>query len=48
MNNEEYFDDEEFKEMLADYERTVQSGLLVFMDVDDLADIAEYYHLKER
>ena len=48
MNNEEYFDDEEFKEMLADYERTVQSGQLVFMDVDDLADIAEYYHLKER
>lgn len=43
MTDEEYFKDEEFREMLADYERTVQSGQLVFMDVDDLADIADYY-----
>lgn len=48
MTNEEYFKDEEFREMLADYERTVQSGQLVFMDVDDLADIADYYQHHER
>jgi len=29
--------------MLTDYERTVAAGELVFMDVDDLADIADYY-----
>ena len=48
MTDEEYFNDEEFREMLDDYERTVADGQLVFMDVDDLADIAEYYQLHER
>lgn len=48
MTDEEYFDDEEFKEMLADYERTVESGQLAFLDADDLADIADYYQLHDR
>lgn len=48
MTDEEYFKDEEFREMLADYERTVRSGQLVFMDADDLADIADYYQLSGR
>ena len=43
-----YFDDEEFREMLEDYERTVKSGQPVFMDVDDLAYIADYYHQEGR
>ena len=43
-----YFDDEEFREMLEDYERTVKSGQPVFMDVDDLADIADYYQQEGR
>ena len=43
MGNDGYYDDEEFREMLEDYERTVKSGQLVFMDADDLADIADYY-----
>ena len=34
--------------MLADYERTVETGELVFMDADDLADIADYYQLNGR
>ena len=34
--------------MLADYERTVEAGELVFMDVDDLADIADYYQQQGR
>ncbi len=43
-----YFDDEEFREMLEDYERTVKSGQPIFMDVDDLADIADYYQQEGR
>ena len=46
--DEGYFDDEEFREMLEDYERTVKSGQPVFMDVDDLADIADYYQQEGR
>lgn len=34
--------------MLEDYERTVKSGQPVFMDADDLADIADYYQQEER
>ena len=48
MTDEEYFNDEEFREMLNDYEQAVQSGQSVFMDADDLADIAEYYHTQGR
>lgn len=48
MNNEEYFNDEEFLEMLDDYEQTVRSGQMVFMDADDLADIADYYQQEGR
>lgn len=48
MGNEEYYNDEEFREMLDDYEQTVNSGQLVFMDADDLADIADYYQLHDR
>ena len=48
MKSDGYFDDEEFREMLEDYERTVRSGQPVFMDADDLADIADYYQQEER
>ena len=48
MGNEEYFEEEEFRELLNDYEEMVNSGQMVFMDADDLADIADYYHLHER
>ena len=46
MTNEEYFADEEFLEMLDDYERAVESDEPVFLDVEDLADIADYYQQK--
>ena len=45
---EEYFDDEDFKELLSHYEEAISSGEPVFMDADDLADIADYYQLKGR
>lgn len=47
-NGDGYFEDEEFREMLEDYERTVKSGQPVFMDADDLADIADYYQEEGR
>lgn len=42
-NDDEYFSDEEFQEILNDYEQLARSGQTPFMDADDLADIAEYY-----
>lgn len=44
--DEEYFEDEEFQEILRSYEAAVSSGQSVYMDVDDLADIADYYQMK--
>ena len=41
---DEYFDNEEFRELLDNYEESVKSGHPLFMDADDLADIADYYH----
>ena len=48
MSNEEYFNDEEFRELLDDYENTVAHDMPVFMDADDLADIADYYQMNDR
>ena len=39
-----YFESEGFKKLLEQYEDSVKSGHLVYMDADDLADIADYYH----
>ena len=46
MSNEEYYNDEEFRELLEEYEQAVKSGQPVFMDADDLADIADYYQME--
>ena len=48
MSNDEYYNDEEFLEILKQYEETVGAGLPVLMDADDLADIADYYQMKGR
>lgn len=39
-----YFDSEEFRNILDNYEESVKSGHSIYMDADDLADIADYYH----
>lgn len=39
-----YLDSEDFRALLSDYEMMVESGQHVFMDADDLTDIAEYYN----
>lgn len=38
-----YLDSEDFRVLLEDYEMMVESGQPIFMDADDLTDIAEYY-----
>ena len=45
MQNDElaYFDSEDFREILNKYEESAKSGHPVYMDADDLADIADYY-----
>ena len=45
---DEYFDSEEFREQLTEYEHSVETGEPVFLDVDALAEIADYYHYTER
>ena len=44
---DDYFDSEEFREMLAEYEDAVNTGQPVFMDADELAEIADFYHMTE-
>ena len=43
-----YFESEDFKEILRQYEESVKSGERIYMDADDLADIADYYHYYNR
>lgn len=42
---DEYFDSDEFRDMLESYEHAVNSGEPVFMDSEDLSEIADYYHM---
>ena len=41
---DDYFDSEEFRELLRNYEESVSSGQPIFLDADELTDIADYYH----
>ena len=43
--DDEYLDSEEFRELLAQYEQAVNSGQPVFMDAEELAEIADYYQM---
>ena len=43
-----YFDSEDFKKILQKYEDSVKSRHPAYMDADDLADIADYYHYEGR
>jgi len=45
---DEYFDSKEFQERLAIYEESVSSGQPVFMDAEELAEIADYYQMTYR
>ena len=43
-----YFESEEFKETLARYEAALHEGRPIYMEADELTDVAEYYMTKER
>ena len=43
-----YFDSEGFQTILKRYEESVRSGRSIYMDADDLADIADYYQYNGR
>ena len=45
--NEEYFNNDDFREKLKSYEESVESGHPIFLDVDDLTDIIDYYNLMQ-
>ncbi len=40
-----YFDSQSFRRLLKDYEDEMAQNRPIFMDVDELADIADYYNL---
>lgn len=46
--DKEYFEEPEFLETLRKYEEAIQEGSSVYMDADDLTDIAEYYMVHEQ
>lgn len=43
-----YFEDPEFKDALAKYEESQRKGNALYMDADELTDIAEYYAMQGR
>lgn len=43
---DDYFNGREFRNKLTKYEKAKQEGLSVFLDCDDLIDIAEFYHMQ--
>ena len=45
LTGDRYFDSKDFKDILMSYEKSVMSGHRIFMDVDDLTDIADYYNM---
>jgi len=45
---DDFYNDPEFQELLEEYEQAVESGQPVFMDADDLAEIADYYQSVDR
>ena len=45
---DDYYDSAEFREMLAEYEQAVSTGQPVFLDADELSEIADYYQMSNR
>ena len=48
LDNESYFKTDQFMQILNQYEEAVQQGNPIYMDADDLADIADYYQYNDR
>ena len=47
-DDQAYFKSEGFLNLLKQYEASVESGQPIYMDADDLADIADYYQYNGR
>ncbi len=45
---DEYFDSEEFREILTEYEKAKSTGAPVFLDADELAEIADFYQFQNK
>ena len=43
QTGDDYFDSADFHQLLSAYETSMNAGEPVFMDADDLVDIADYY-----
>lgn len=43
--DEDYFKSDEFQQLFSSYESSLASGESVFLDADDLVDIADYYNM---
>ena len=43
-----YFQDAEFRQSLADYERMLETGEYIEFESETLTDIAEYYAMEQR
>ena len=48
MYSDNYFDSDEFKQHLRNYEEAKQTDGSVYMEPDDFMDIAQYYHMQSR
>ena len=46
--NEELFQREDFKRNLNAYEEAMKTGKTVFMDIDDMTDIIDFYNYDGR
>ena len=45
---DDYLDSKEFRQLLASYEEAVDSGQPIFMDAEELSEIADYYQMMNR
>ena len=43
--HDQYYESKEFKEILRKYEEAQKTGESIYLDPDELTDIAEYYHI---
>lgn len=45
LTGDSYFDSKDFKNILESYENSIREGHPIFLDANDLTDIADYYNL---
>ena len=48
QDRSEYYESDEFQELLGEYEENMEKGMPIFMDADDLVEIADFYEWQGR